>query len=223
VPSSLFREDGSRRTTKIADLLHGLESMEIFADIAEACIAKIGQLMGSSSEVHFVFDRYDDETNPKDKEQRHRQLLSGSIHRYQVANDRPVPDWKTFMGVSQNKAQLTAYLSVYIEENIQSRGIFTTPLHALYLGGGYTSQQVTKCITMDSIVEKRELSSSQTEADTRMILHAMNADKRISSGRLVVPTPDTDVLVLLVHYFGRMRGFNECWMETGGVTKTLDH
>ena len=60
-----------------------------------------------------------------------------------------------------------------------------------------------KWITSTSIAEVQELSSSETEAVTRMILHAMgNAGSRISSdnatGRLIVQTPDTDVMVLLV-------------------------
>lgn len=255
VPSSIFKEDGSRRKTNKADLLHGLEDtvkksvgelppntadvsvhvidgmaflrsirvedMKNFSDIGEACINKIGQLFRVSSEVHFIFDRYDDQTSPKNEEQQNRQG-SGSIRRFQVASERPIPDWKAFMGVSENKAQLTAYLSGYIEKNLPLRAILSKPEQALYLGGGYESRQVTKRITAESIADVRELSSSQTEADTRMILHAVNANSRISSGRLIVQTPDTDVLVLLVYYFEKMDAFKECWMETGSSTKTLD-
>jgi hypothetical protein len=46
------------------------------------------------------------------------------------------------------------------------------------------------------------LASTQEEADTRIILHALYSDKLYQEnnvqGRIVVKSPDTDVLVLLV-------------------------
>jgi hypothetical protein len=42
------------------------------------------------------------------------------------------------------------------------------------------------------------------EADTRMLLHAMHADKEFgrknTKGRIIVKSPDTDVFVLCVHF-----------------------
>ena len=258
VPPSLFKDDGSRRKTNKADLMHALEDtvkksvtelpgpniypsvhitdamaflrmlnvgqMKTFQDIGEACIEEIDKLLKVYTEVHFVFDRYDnDDTNPKNEEHQLRQ--SSGFRQYQVAAARPIPDWKAFMGVSSNKAQLTDFLSTYIEETIQSRALLT-PDNALYLGGGYQNCKITRCITLSGVEDVKGLSSSQVEADTRMILHAMKASKRLSltstSARLIVHSPDTDVLVLLVHYFERMRAFSECWMETGMITKTLD-
>ena len=108
VPPSLFKEDGSRRKTNKADLMHALEDtvkksvtelpgpnvhpsihitdamaflrmlnvgqMKTFQDIGEACITKIDQLLKLYTEVHFVFDRYDnDDNNPKNEEHQHRQ------------------------------------------------------------------------------------------------------------------------------------------------------
>ena len=135
VPPSLFKDDGSRRKTNKADLMHALEDtvkksvtelpgpnihpsmhiadamaflrmlnvgqMKTFQDIGEACIEEIDQLLKVYTEVHFVFDRYDnDDTNPKNEEHQHRQ--SSGFRQYQVAAARPIPDWKAFMGVSSN-------------------------------------------------------------------------------------------------------------------------
>ena len=129
------------------------------------------------------------------------------------------------MGVSSNKAQLTDFLSAYIEETIQSRALLT-PDNALYLGGGYQNCKITRHLTSSGVKDVEGLSSSQVEGDTRMILHAVKASERLSptstSARLIIHSPDMDVLVMLVHYFERMRAFSECWMETGTITKTFD-
>jgi hypothetical protein len=53
------------------------------------------------------------------------------------------------------------------------------------------------------------LAGTQEEAATRIMLHALYSDKLYQEnnvqGRIVVKYPDTDVLVLLVHYFPKMR------------------
>ena len=63
------------------------------------------------------------------------------------------------------------------------------------------------------------LASTQEEADTRIILHALYSDKLYQEnnvqGRIVVKSPDTDVLVLLVHYFPNMKNTSELWFQTG--------
>ena len=67
------------------------------------------------------------------------------------------------------------------------------------------------------------LASTQEEADTPIILHALYSDKLYQEnnvqGRIVVKSPDTDVLVLLVHYFPNMKntvsfGFKQDLLRT---------
>lgn len=64
------------------------------------------------------------------------------------------------------------------------------------------------------------------EADTRIIVHAIYADKTFSEkhvqGRIIVKSPDTDVLVLLVHYFPKMTSTCELWFQTGMITSVKD-
>src|SRR6266536_2542823 len=61
------------------------------------------------------------------------------------------------------------------------------------------------------------LQSTHEEADTRIILHAIDA---ISAGyqRLIVQCRDTDVLVLLIHFYDRIAA-DEIWMSAGTKTK----
>jgi hypothetical protein len=71
------------------------------------------------------------------------------------------------------------------------------------------------------------LASTQEEADTRIILHALYSDKLYQEnsvqGRIVVKSPDTDVLVLIVHYFPKMKNTSELWLQTGLITSTNDY
>lgn len=41
-------------------------------------------------------------------------------------------------------------------------------------------------------------------------------------GRIVIKSPDTDVLVLLVYYFSRMSNTNELWFQTSIITALKD-
>ena len=73
------------------------------------------------------------------------------------------------------------------------------------------------------------LASTQEEADTRIILHALYYysnklyQENNVQGRIVVKSPDTDVLVLLVHYFPNMKNTSELdWFQTGLITSTND-
>ena len=42
------------------------------------------------------------------------------------------------------------------------------------------------------------------------------------TGRVIIKTPDTDVLVLAIHYYPQMDRVKEFWIETGTVTRTTD-
>ena len=97
----------------------------------------------------------------------------------------------------------------------------------LFLAGGFNSAEETKCISSDGVKQASALCSTQEEADTRMLLHAAHANDTFSAagiqGRIVIKSPDTDVLVLAVHYFPQMDSVKERWIETGVVSiRTTD-
>ena len=49
-----------------------------------------------------------------------------------------------------------------------------------------------------------------------------NAPELLFSGRVIIKTPDTDVLVLAFHYYPQMDRVKEFMIETGTVTRTTD-
>ena len=80
----------------------------------------------------------------------------------------------------------------------------------LVTGGGFENQRSAKSTSQGELVC---LYSNHEEADTRLILHACDAvDKQFS--RILVVCRDTDVLLLLLHFFGSKQDI-EVWMESG--------
>lgn len=80
-------------------------------------------------------------------------------------------------------------------------------------------------ITSAGIGVAVELQSTQEEDDTRIFLHLIDSDKRCAlqgEGRAIIKTPDTDVVVLAIHFFPQLSSIKEVWIETGNPTKTLD-
>ena len=77
-----------------------------------------------------------------------------------------------------------------------------------------------------TIMSCPDLFSNHKEADTRMLLHAIHADARFGDmnvkGRIIIKSPDTDVLLLCIHFFPSMRNTKELWFKTGTVTRTKD-
>jgi hypothetical protein len=59
-----------------------------------------------------------------------------------------------------------------------------------------------------------------------MILHAIHADKMFGEsgikGWIIVKSPDTDVLILCIHYFPSMQHTQELWFPTGSITNTKE-
>jgi hypothetical protein len=74
---------------------------------------------------------------------------------------------------------------------------------ACYIYHGQVGRNVAKKISSVGVSSCADLSCSHEEADTRMLLHAMHADKEFgrknTKGRIIVKSPNTDVFVLCVH------------------------
>ena len=80
------------------------------------------------------------------------------------------------------------------------------------IGGGFRDVEKAVTVTRGQCREAQALRSNHEEADTRMILHAKYAAR--TDRRLVIQSPDTDVLILSVSHF-RSLGCPELWFRTG--------
>ncbi len=68
-----------------------------------------------------------------------------------------------------------------------------------------------------------ELESNHEEADTRIILHVLHADRPSGrKGRIVIKCKETFVLVLCIYYFLQLKSTDEMWIKTGVMISTTD-
>jgi hypothetical protein len=84
----------------------------------------------------------------------------------------------------------------------------------IQLAGCFQNPETVMTISSGSIDDVPGLFSTQEEADTRIILHALFANKKISykncQGRIVIKFSDTDVFILCLHYFPQCRTLRSC-------------
>ena len=126
------------------------------------------------------------------------------------------------MGVAANKRELLRFVGDYI---LQHHAEVLSSLSAgdeLYMADPI----VVKKVFSTGISDCSDIYSSREEADTRIILHALHADKMFglkgTKGRIIIKSPDTDVLILAVHFFPTFQHTQELWFQTGSVTNTRD-
>ena len=72
-----------------------------------------------------------------------------------------------------------------------------------------------------------DLFSRQEEADTRIFLHVTDVDqdfgKQKVRGRIIIQSPDTDVLVVAIHCYPKLQNTTALWFQTGSTSQTGDH
>jgi hypothetical protein len=212
--SSVFIRDGMA-------LLQSLNAQRFktFGDLASdftqsqlCCLSSIGCLID-------VFDRYDLELSIKPAERDRRSSLTSSRKVFQVIDCRQIPDWKKFITVDSNKQALLKFLgkSIVIHHEGSQPNRFALNESIYLVGTGNDPMSVTNIFSGG-------VSSTHKEADTRMLLHAIHADKVFAEfgvkGRIIIKSPY--VLVLCVHYFSKLQHTQELWFQTGTVSSTKE-
>lgn len=77
----------------------------------------------------------------------------------------------------------------------------------ILVSGGFEDEQEVRS---SSAIDVEPLRATHEEADTRLILHAVNSRHK----RVVLSAGDTDVFLLLVHHFDKIAAA-ECFMMAG--------
>ncbi len=190
-----------------------------------AYLSKLCKSLDIADTVVDTWDRYDNENLVKTQEREQR----GERHsrkKYQVIAGHAVPPWQKFLSLSSNKSDLALFVGDYVAEHAPSHIKLQDISKMIIISEAYEDGQITKYIDFNgSHVSERECVSHE-EADTCMIFHACQADKKLRErgqvGRVIIKSPDTDVLVLAIHYFAQLKNVEELWFETGRVTRTTD-
>ncbi|XP_046864636.1 uncharacterized protein LOC124459156 isoform X2 [Xenia sp. Carnegie-2017] len=165
-------------------------------------------------------DRYP-EISIKNTERAHRASVQGvqTVHIFNDAQKIP-KQWKKFMSSGKNKESLMAFLANQWRTYPSS---FLRSLACLYI----TSRD--KCICLTLAVSKEnpiisnnvpELESDHEEADTRLLLHSKHSAQTYD--RIIIKTPDTDVLVISIAMQKLIGKDIYLLTGTGSNTRTID-
>ncbi|MES9882793.1 MAG: hypothetical protein ABW185_18145 [Sedimenticola sp.] len=160
-----------------------------FGDLADVFINVVNKSAGSRLDV--VFDRYNADSIKSGTRTHRAGIRSRAIRRIIDSRDVPLPvNWKRYIDSPENKANLAVFLSneLMSSQLPQSREIVTA--------GGFSEIDAAKSSTGRDV---NHLKADHEEADTRIILHAIDASQQ-GFERLNIVCKDTDVLVLLIHF-----------------------
>jgi len=160
------------------------------AQWADHFIATLDSKCREYDELHLVFDRYDLPTSLKEATRERRQGRKPATA-YLVTDNTQIGkvSAKQFLSSTATKDELTVYLAKKALHHFEGKPkVFIV-----------TSRQEVLSNSMDV----QHLCSSQEEADTRLILHSLDAVRR-GATELYIQSPDTDVFVLAIHRYHQL-------------------
>jgi hypothetical protein len=163
------------------------EQMKTCQDFAQSFLDMISNMTANYDEVRLVFDRY---INTSLKEQMRTQRTKGKSTYYHVKDSTLIQNisLKVFLSNIKTKAELTDYLADKMLDHSRSPN---NRLKNFIVTSGTQSKG-------NIVVPNTLLTHSQEEADTLLLLHALTVD---SEAELVIDSPDTDVLLLMVQMY----------------------
>jgi len=142
---------------------------------------------GDSDELHLVFDRYDVPLPLKSATRIRRQGDQHPVY-YRITDSTHIAKvtMKRLLSHERTKMELTEYISAKVIQRSECRG------KSVVVAWGNNCQATHRDVT--------HLRSSQEEADTKMILHAVDAASH-GATEINIHSPDTDVFILsLIRY-----------------------
>lgn len=181
---------------------------ETFKDVESRYLHHIlSDVPPNTESVHFCCDRYDHVPSLKciERERRNRPNLKKV---YDIQNHLQAPAFRDFVAAHDNKAALLKYLS---ETWSSSPSRCTRPL---YLCGGFSDQTVTMVVDDNRSERVPSLSSTEEEADLRIMMHVLYSASFLGAQRIIVHANDTDVIVLCIYYCAKYPAISELWVRT---------
>ena len=166
----------------------------------------LGKLDRSVKRFDVVFDRYTGKDSIKASTRNKRAGKTKLSIRRIIGDDVPLPQvWSQFISLDDNKADIARFLS----HRLIAHGTRIQEQTEIITGGGFEDIQTTQS-SKDGIVP--QLQGDHEEADTRMIVHAVDA---IAKGfkRVLVHSRDTYVFLMMIHFLGDLSA--DVWMVSG--------
>jgi len=177
------------------------KNIKTCADFAKEYIRKLENKIFNYDTVHLVFDHYDLEFTLKQGTRDHRKGSIKDSRSYVCMDSTPIRTaMDTFLSSSKTKSSLTEYLSMKVLNHFteSEKSVIVSTKNGVHS----TQQQPVMHLT-----------TTQEEADTILILHALEAAK--SRGVIHILSPDTDVFILALRRFPEL-GQQTCMILGAG-------
>jgi len=168
------------------------------SQLAEHFTDHLFQQYIESDEIHLVFDRYDVPMSLKSATRVRRQGFQDPVY-YRITDSTHIGklQMKRLLSHNNTKMELTEYLARKTLEHAETKG------KRLVVAWGSECEATHKDVT--------HLQSTQEEAETKMLLHAVDAAAN-GATTITIHAPDTDVFIL------SLRRYPELCEETYFVT-----
>ena len=170
------------------------------SQLAEHYMNQLLRKCSESDEIHVVFDRYDVELSLKSATRVRRQGGQDPVY-YWITDSTHIGKvpMKKLLSHNKTKMELTEYLARKALDHAESFG------KRLVAAWGTACEATHKNVA--------HLRSTQEEADTKILLHAVDADAH-GATEINIHSPDTDVFIL------SLRRYPQLCHETNFITGT---
>ena len=158
--------------------------------------------------VDIVFDNYTNARGSIKSCERERRGSARGVRQKILSHQTQITlRWEKFIAEPDNKTTLKNFLTLYWKENMP--GLLSEG-QQLVIAGGLIDASKVILLQTNRCQQISSLFCNHEEADTWLVLHAAAASKG-GFQRIVVSSPDTDVLILLVHFAMDIGG--ELWLR----------
>ena len=188
--------------------------LNTYSDFSKHLLSTFQNIFQTSQRIDIVFDLYLDQSIKQGE--RNRQKNKGCIEITIKSANQTLPiEMDKFWESSSNKMQLEQIFISWVLENYEgSRPIFL---------GGANRDDITSCIMISNGIASSQqlLKCGHEEAHDWILFHADHAIKIENFKKIIIVSPDTDVLVSAVHHFSRwvFSDLKELWI-IGGKKET---
>ena len=198
---------GERMRVSVIDAMAEVQSLDkpewirSCSHLADHFTCRIFEKYGDSDEIRLIFDRYDLPSSLKEATRRKRQGNQHPVY-YRITPSTHIAKvtMKKLLSHANTKNELAEYLAQKTVEHAERNG---TRMVVAY-----------GCECKGNKKDMSYLKSDQEEADTKIVLHALDATAN-GATEIRVHSPDTDVFILSLRRYPDLSEYSVCdWQRS---------
>lgn len=193
--------------SEMIKMIQKLSTVKTFGDYGNQFVSEVKKISWNYPRVDVLFDCKKDHWIKVNNLQKRPKLLV-PIRRIIENENVPLPhSMASFLSLTANEEDLTNFLCEKLAGVESSHTTFV-------VSGGFFEK--TRVVSSEKSFNTLPLVSNQNYAKTRLVIHAINSEAE----KIVVTAKDTEVLLLLIHHFDKLR-CKQLWIQMGSSKKRL--